>query len=198
MQRLMKLFKKKTSSASSESSNNKTSHSTSEVRLAKFSEIYLLGNVLGQGSFGNNSIWRHSKITGIVQEAIHIPSGTSVAVKSIPKSTSSIQKQKIKNEISTVQTLVHPNIVQFKEMIEDGQYIRLVSELCKGGELFERIIEKGTYTEDDAISIVKQILSGVNYLHDHHIAHRDLKPENLLFKDKGKDSTLMVNCPDCR
>jgi calcium/calmodulin-dependent protein kinase I len=83
-------------------------------------------------------------------------------------------------------------------MIEDGQYIRLVSELCKGGELFERIIEKGTYTEDDAISIVKQILSGVNYLHDHHIAHRDLKPENLLFKDKGKDSTLMVNCPDCR
>lgn len=49
-----------------------------------------------------------------------------------------------------------------------------------GGELFEHIVTKGTYSERDAATIIRQILKAVVYMHSNGIAHRDLKPENLL------------------
>jgi len=53
-------------------------------------------------------------------------------------------------------------------------------ELVTGGELFDQIVSKGTYSETDAALIIKQILEAVEYMHQNGIAHRDLKPENLL------------------
>lgn len=44
-----------------------------------------------------------------------------------------------------------------------------------GGELFDRIVEKGFYTEKDASALIKQVLDAVNYLHSLGIVHRDLK-----------------------
>jgi len=77
-----------------------------------------------------------------------------------------------------------------------------------GGELFDRIVEKGFYTEDDAKQLVKKIVSGVAYLHANGIAHRDLKvrdnwycfalirttlqPENLLLKTKENDFEVKI------
>jgi len=63
-----------------------------------------------------------------------------------------------------------------------------------GGELFDRIIEKGSYTEADASHLVKQILEAVNYLHTTlQIVHRDIKPENLLYYDESEDSKIMIS-----
>ncbi|CAH1759576.1 9323_t:CDS:10 [Entrophospora sp. SA101] len=62
----------------------------------------------------------------------------------------------------------------------------------KSGELFERLMKIGKFTESDAIEIVKTILGAVKYLHEHNVVHRDLKPENLLYKDKLKDSPLVL------
>ncbi len=56
----------------------------------------------------------------------------------------------------------------------------LVMELVRGGDLFDRIIEKGKYTEADASRLVHCIATAVSHLHARHIVHRDLKPENLL------------------
>ena len=50
-----------------------------------------------------------------------------------------------------------------------------------GGELFDRIVEKGSYTEKDAADLIRQVLSAVAYMHDMGVVHRDLKPENLLY-----------------
>jgi len=83
----------------------------------------------------------------------------------------------------------HRNILRLFEIFEDEQHVYIVMELINGSELFDRIVDKGYYSEKNTVHIVKQILSAVSYLHSMGIAHRDLKPENLLCsgQDEGED-----------
>ena len=62
-----------------------------------------------------------------------------------------------------------------------------------GGELFDRIVEKGSYTEKDAADPIKQVLSAVAYMHSEGVVHRDLKPENLLYHSSDEDSKIMIS-----
>jgi calcium/calmodulin-dependent protein kinase I len=66
-------------------------------------------------------------------------------------------------------------------------------ELVTGGELFDRIVEKGSYTEKDAADLIKQVLSAVAYMHSEGVVHRDLKPENLLYHSTDEDSKIMIS-----
>ena len=76
--------------------------------------------------------------------------------------------------------LDHPNILKLYEFFQDEKRYFLVTELCSGGELFDRIAEEQYFSEQDAARIIRQILSSVNYCHQRKIVHRDLKPENIL------------------
>jgi len=88
----------------------------------------------------------------------------------------------------------HPNIIKLFETYEDVHSIYLVMDLCKGGELFDHIIEARRFTEYMAAIVVQQILRAVFYMHENQIAHRDLKPENFLFmtKDSIERNTLKI------
>lgn len=77
----------------------------------------------------------------------------------------------------------HPNIIALKEIFDSKSKLYLVMELVSGGELFDRIVEKGSYTEKDASILIKKVVDAVQYLHSKGIVHRDLKPENLLYND---------------
>ena len=68
-----------------------------------------------------------------------------------------------------------------------------LSPRVTGGELFDRIVEKGSYTEKDAADLIKQVLDAVAYMHREGVVHRDLKPENLLYQCQDEDSKIMIS-----
>jgi calcium/calmodulin-dependent protein kinase I len=61
--------------------------------------------------------------------------------------------------------LRHPNIVQLFDTYEENAYVYLVMELVTGGELFDRIVAKGSYTERDASNLIRQVLEAVGFMH---------------------------------
>ncbi|XP_067614474.1 calcium/calmodulin-dependent protein kinase type 1 [Eurosta solidaginis] len=79
------------------------------------------------------------------------------------------------------------------ETFEDKTKVYLVMELVTGGELFDRIVEKGSYTEKDASGLIRQILEAVDYMHEQGVVHRDLKPENLLYYSSDEHSKIMIS-----
>lgn len=102
---------------------------------------------------------------------------------------------KFTNSVRAVKTLMdHPNIVKLYESFEDQRNIYLVLELCVGGELFDRIIDLGHFTEVQAAIVMQHIFRAMFYMHEKQICHRDLKPENFLFmsKDPIEETTLKI------
>ena len=84
----------------------------------------------------------------------------------------------------------HPNVVRIKGAYEDPLSVHLVMELCAGGELFDRIIEKGHFSERKAAQLIKTIVGVVESCHSLGVMHRDLKPENFLFLNRNEESAL--------
>ncbi|XP_076294793.1 calcium/calmodulin-dependent protein kinase I isoform X2 [Lasioglossum baleicum] len=115
------------------------------------------------------------------------------AVKIIDKKALKGKEDSLENEIKVLRRLTHPNIVQLLETFEDKQKFYLIMELVTGGELFDRIVEKGSYTEKDASGLIRQILEAVDYMHEQGVVHRDLKPENLLYYSPDEDSKIMIS-----
>ena len=100
----------------------------------------------------------------------------------------------IQAEATILRSLDHPYVVKLFDMyIAPGKAIYLVMELIKGGDLFDRIVEKEVYTEVQARRLFRRILNAVHYLHEEcGIVHRDLKPENILVVDRRNDVNIKL------
>ncbi|KAG7229501.1 hypothetical protein INR49_031925 [Caranx melampygus] len=90
-------------------------------------------------------------------------------------------------------SIKHENVVGLEDFYETRTHYYLVMQLVSGGELFDRILDKGVYTEKDASTVIKQVLQAVSYLHENSIVHRDLKPENLLYYSTDENAKIMVS-----
>ncbi|OIT03812.1 PREDICTED: calcium-dependent protein kinase-like [Nicotiana attenuata] len=146
---------------------------------------YTLGQELGRGQYG------------VIYYCTEISTGQPYACKSIMKRklVNKKDKEDIKREIQIMQHLSgQPNIVEFKGAYEDKYSVHLVMELCAGGELFDRIIARGYYSEKDAADIIRQIVNVVYICHFMGVMHRDLKPENFLLT--SKDESAMLKATD--
>ena len=87
----------------------------------------------------------------------------------------------------------HPNIVKLFDVFQDSTHWYLVLEYMTGGELFDRIVQKEHYTEDEARAVLLPIIDALRYLHDLGIVHRDLKPENLLYVDEKANAVIKLS-----
>jgi len=136
---------------------------------------------LGEGSYG------------AVSKCTNKSTGVTRAVKSISKAQMK-NLDRFKQEIQIMKIMDHPNIIKLYESFEDHRNIYLVLELCTGGELFDRIIDAGHFTEVQAAIVMQHMFRAIFYMHENHICHRDLKPENFLFttKDPIEKSALKV------
>ncbi|XP_016687701.2 calcium-dependent protein kinase 29 isoform X2 [Gossypium hirsutum] len=143
--------------------------------------LYDLRKELGRGQFG------------ITYLCIEKATKREYACKSISrrKLTTDKDVDDVRREISILQHLTgQPNIVEFKGAYEDAWNLHLVMELCSGGELFDRITAKRSYSERQASSICRQIMNVVHACHFMGVMHRDLKPENFLMVSKDEDSQI--------
>ena len=139
---------------------------------------YRMGRTLGAGTYG------------IVKEA-DCPEG-KVAVKIILKKNVRDNDQMVYDELEMLQRLRHPHIVRFVDWFESRDKYYIITQLATGGELFDRICEKGKFTEKDASRTIRQVLEAVDYLHQNDVVHRDLKPENLLYLSRDPNSEIVL------
>ena len=145
-------------------------------KTTKITEEYLLGATLGQGAFGT------------VRKAVHKLTNQERAIKILKKRQQ--DERKLFLEVNILSKLTHPNIMEIYEFYEDKANFYIVSELCKGGELFDTMTEKGAFKEAEACPIMLQLVSAICYSHSNNIVHRDLKPENIML-DKVRDIPII-------
>ena len=190
--------------SSSESSNPKTNpksrhgaiphnqsyHSSNRKRtvlnrpMQNIREIYTLGKELGRGQFG------------VTRMCTNKSTGEVLACKSISKRSFTCREdvEDVRSEVQILKTISgkSPNIVEFMGAYEDAHSVHLVLQFCSGGELFDRIISRGKYSENAASASCKTIVEVIRTCHSNGIMHRDLKPENFLLLNKDNDAPLMA------
>ncbi|BBM96818.1 hypothetical protein MPTK1_1g00950 [Marchantia polymorpha subsp. ruderalis] len=157
---------------------NKSHHR--RVSEVDFTKTYKLGKTLGVGGFS------------VVKTGTNILTGEPVAIKIIDRSKYGPKDGSLEREIQVLEKVQHPNCICFKECFFTSKSVYLITELVTGGELLERVLAKGRYTELEAATTINQVLNGVAYLHSIGIVHRDLKLENILLKSKDDDSVVKI------
>ncbi|KAF8396347.1 hypothetical protein HHK36_017964 [Tetracentron sinense] len=151
------------------------------TKTGNLKELYSLGRKLGQGQFGTTFL--------CVEKA----TGKEYACKSIAKRKLMMIEdvEDVRREIQIMHHLSgHPNVVSIRGAYEDAMAVHVVMELCAGGELFDRIIQRGHYTERKAAELSRTIVGVVEACHSLGVMHRDLKPENFLFVNQKEESAL--------
>ena len=143
--------------------------------------LYDLQVKLGQGQFGTTYL------------CVERSTGAQYACKAISK-RKLVSPEDVEDVRREIQILHHlsgqSNIVSIKGAYEDSSYVFVVMELCAGGELFDRIIQKGHYSERKARDLIRTIVQVVESCHSLGVMHRDLKPENFLFSSPHEDAPL--------
>ncbi|XP_017542341.1 calcium/calmodulin-dependent protein kinase IGa [Pygocentrus nattereri] len=142
-------------------------------------DVFDFKEVLGSGSFSEVFLVRERK------------TGNFYALKCVKKKQ--LDHSNLENEITVLRRIKHKNVVGLEDFYETRTHYYLVMELVSGGELFDRILDRGVYTEKDASHVIRQVLEAVAYLHQNSIVHRDLKPENLLYYNQDENAKIMIS-----
>ncbi|KAJ1385991.1 Serine/threonine-protein kinase, active site [Sesbania bispinosa] len=150
-------------------------------RTQHITEVYTMGRKLGQGQFGTTYLCTH-KVTGGRYTCKSIPKWKLLCKEDYDDVWREIQ---IMHHLSE-----HPHVVQIEGTYEDSSAVHMVIELCEGGKIFDRIVQKGHYSERQAMKLKKTIVEVVESCHSLGFMYIDLKPENFLFDTVDEDAKL--------
>ena len=151
------------------------------IKISKepVANYYIILKDLGHGSYGQVKKVKHKKMNEV--RAMKITNKKSVSSK---------------YEIEILRKISHPNITNIFEIFEDSKKYYIIMEFLEGGELFDAITSIGSFSEESACQIMKQILSAIFYLHSSNIVHRDLKPENIMLLQKPQNDNYHIKLID--
>ena len=142
-----------------------------------FLDIYEPKEPLGEGGYGQVYLVVHRKMKLLR------------ALKMIPVNSNE-SGEKSEEEIEKLKQFDHPNIVKLFEYFIDNDKYLLITEYCRGGDLFRVIKKKKKFSELSAVYIMFQIFRALIYCHNTiHLAHRDIKPENIVIFKKNNTAT---------
>jgi serine/threonine protein kinase len=140
----------------------------------------ITSTILGTGNFSQ------------VKVGISKARGEKVAIKIIEKKHIKHKPEMMANEVEILLKIDHQNVIKLLDLFDAPEFLYLVMELATGGELFDRIVERESYSEADAKEVMFQLLSAIEYIHSRDIVHRDLKPENLLLETEDTDTKIKL------
>ncbi|KAJ4977681.1 hypothetical protein NE237_008461 [Protea cynaroides] len=186
--------------------------STMRQERRRLSDDYDIANILGRGGFSVVRRGIRKNSGGKIQVAIktlrkvgypqgipgsHAGEISSASVGFQTRQQVPISEALLRNEILVMKKIVrdvspHPNVIHLYNIYEDPNGVHFVLELCSGGELFDRIVSRGMYSEKEAADVIGQIANGLGALHRANIVHHDLKPENCLFLNNSENSPLKI------
>jgi mitogen-activated protein kinase kinase kinase len=143
---------------------------------------YMKGALIGQGSFGSVYLALHA-VTGelMAVKQVEGPAGTGGALDA-KKNT---MVEALKHEIELLKEMKHDNIVQYLGSNTEGTHLNIFLEYVPGGSVAKMLVNYGPLGESLINNFVRQILTGLEYLHSKDIIHRDIKGANILIDHKG-------------
>jgi len=154
-----------------------------DADVTSIAEVYKMGEELGRGRFS------------VVKQATHLKEGVGYAVKEVENESLDDEEnlEALETEIKILRKLRHPHIVNLKEVVTTDAFTYIIMELLSGGELFNRIVDRGSFPEEEAKALFSQILLSMEYLHKMNIVHRDVKPENILYVAQASNDIKLID-----
>ncbi|XP_030830076.1 striated muscle preferentially expressed protein kinase isoform X2 [Strongylocentrotus purpuratus] len=140
---------------------------------------YELLTELGRGAYG------------VVHKGISKADGSECAVKTIRVKAG--MWEEVRNEIAVMGILDHKRLIKLFDAYETKREVVMAMEILTGGELFERIVQRDSFSESEAVGFLKQLIDGLIYMHDRNVVHLDLKPENILLVAPESDDIKLID-----
>ncbi|GAB9474539.1 Camk protein kinase [Globisporangium polare] len=165
---------------------NRDAQSRAAIEPQHKTSKWHLFDQIGSGAFGT------------VRLGMHEDSGEVAAIKIVDPDKRNYPA--LEREITALKLIKalggHSNIIDLKDVYVDGRKVCLVTELARGGELFDHIVAFGAFSEDRASTFAREMGGALGFLHRHGLVHKDIKPENILMSSRDAPSANFVKLAD--
>ena len=144
---------------------------------------YEIKDIIGQGRYG------------AIRVGYHKIKNRYVAIKIVnKKSMSESDMQNIRHQIEILKIANNEYVLQLLDLIENESYLYIITELCKGGDLYSYLNQRSfKIPEANAAKLIYKLAKSVSFLHTIGIIHRDLKPENILMTDMTDEADIRIS-----